>query len=266
MEDGEKPEEASGTERPSAEQRTTQSAAPAGPGRRLHTLAGGLALGVFLVLHLLTNASALGGPGMYDAIAGAIARSKLLIVLELCILVPLVFHFGYGLELLRRRATPDAESDRYGDRRLWVVQRVGATFVLAFIVGHIWELRGQRLFFGLSESALYTVLAAHLSWTWGGVPWIALAYLVGIGAVAFHFSSGLFAATATWRILTDPAGRRRMRIATVALGALLFLLGAATVIALATGTRLLPAGDADSPWNAPCGTAAPAAPQPGPSR
>ncbi len=223
--------------------------------RRLHTLSGALVLGGFFALHLLTNASALGGAARYDAIVGAIERSRVLPFFEILMVVPLAFHVGYGIQLLRRKNTPDTEIDRYGDRRLWIGQRVSATFVFVFVLVHLWELRVQRMFFGLAPDALHTVLTARLSWTWGGVPWLALCYLLGIGATAFHLSNGLFAATAAWNLATAEPARRRMRLVTSLLGVGLFLAGAVTVVGLATGTRLLPEPDDVTP----CGSAVPSA-------
>lgn len=227
--------------------------------RKLHALSGALALGVFLVEHIATNASALGGRGAYDAIVGAIERSRVLPFVEVVfILLPLGFHAGYGLQLLRAEAAPDAVVERYGDRRLWRLQRLSAVFVLVFVLAHLWELRVQRLVFGLPADALYTTLTARLSSTWAGVPFIALFYVLGLFAVAVHLANGLFAATAAWNVAASPSGRRRARIATLALGGVLFAVGASTVIALATGTRLLPGADGDSAAvEVPCGSAAP---------
>jgi succinate dehydrogenase / fumarate reductase cytochrome b subunit len=239
---------------------TAEAASPPlrGRHRRLHTLAGALVLGAYLIVHLLTNASALGGPGSYDAVVGAIQRWKLLPLIEVVfVLVPLSFHAGYGIHLLRKSGTPDAEIERYGENRLlWVIQRISALFVLVFVIAHVWELRVQKLLFGLSAESFYTTLAAHLSWTWASVPWIALFYLLGIFAVTVHFSNGVFAATASWGVGTNPAGRRLTRALTVAVGVVLFTIGAMTVIGLATGTRLLPGADGDSAARAmPCGSA-----------
>jgi succinate dehydrogenase / fumarate reductase cytochrome b subunit len=230
--------------------------------RRWHTLSGGLVLAAFLVEHLLTNASALGGAASFDAVVGSILRLRVLPLFEVVfILVPLGFHAGAGIHLLRSGSADDA-MERYGDRRLWIVQRISAVFVFLFVLGHLWELRIQRLFFGLAPSGVYTTLTAHLSWTWAGVPWIALGYLLGIFATAFHLANGLFAATAAWKLAVDPRGRRRMRVLTVALGIVLSVIGAATVIGLATGTRLLPGADDDSGPPAPCGSSAAPTPPP----
>jgi succinate dehydrogenase hydrophobic anchor subunit len=145
-----------------------------------------------------------------------------------------------------------------------MLQRWTAVVALVFVLVHVWELRLQRLFFGLPPEALYTALTAHLSSTWAGVPWRALFYVAGTLAVTAHFASGLRASVGD--------GRPRVRIVTVALGIALFLLGTATVIGVATGTRLLPAADDDSGPLAPCGSAVGPerpplqAPRPAPSR
>lgn len=221
-------------------------------GRRLHTVSGAIVLGAFLVEHLLTNASVLGGAAYYDQIVGGIERWKLLPLFEvLFIILPLGFHAIYGLMLLRRPPV-DGEVERYGDRRYWTLQRVTAPIVLLFVVVHFWELRAQRLFFGMSADVLYTTLTAHLSSTWASVPWVALFYVVGIGATCFHLANGLFAASAVKGWATP-----RMRIFTNLIGGALFILGLLTVLGFATGTRLLNGPD---PNTAPCGADVPTVP------
>jgi succinate dehydrogenase/fumarate reductase cytochrome b subunit len=126
---------------------------------------------------------------------------------------------------------------------------------LVFVLGHLWELRFQRLFFGLSSAAVQTTLSAHLSSTVAGFPWAAVLYLFGTFAAVFHLANGLFAATDALGVATTASGRARARLLTTVLGAILFLLGAGAVFAFATGTRLLPGPGGDSPpGSAPCGT------------
>jgi succinate dehydrogenase/fumarate reductase cytochrome b subunit len=265
-------DEAKAPKEQSAPPSPTTPSASEGPGgaadtpdrwRRLHTLSGAGVLALFVVEHLITNASALAGEGAYARVVGSIERWPLLPLIELLVLVPLGYHAGYGILRLglrpRPRGTPDAVIERYGDGRLWGLQRISAAVLLVFLLVHLWELRLQKLFFGLEPEAFHTVLSAHLSWTWAGVPWVALFYVLGLAATAFHFSNGLFAATAEWRRAEGSAGYRRVRIVTALLGAVLFLVGATTVVGFATGTRLLPAADGNS---APCGPAAPSPPPP----
>jgi succinate dehydrogenase / fumarate reductase cytochrome b subunit len=218
--------------------------------QRLHGLAGVYGLGVFLVGHLAVQASALGGASRYAATLGAI-RPWMSAIVDLFVLSALAVHVTLGARLLRS-APPDARIERYGDHRLWVAQRMSAGVVLVFLVVHLAELRLQRLFFGVDASAMHTVLAARLSSTWAGVPWRALVYVIGVGAAAFHFQSGLSAAIARGR-----------RAVTIGLGILLFVVGTVTVVGVATGTRLLAPAEAGS---APCGAPVERAPFAAPSR
>ncbi len=228
--------------------------------RRLHTIAGAVLLGTFLVGHLFTHASALGGERSYDRVVGALARSPLGSVVEVVfVLIPFAFHVGYGIHLLARERAGDVGAQAFGSRRSWLLQRISAGVLLVFVLVHVWHLRLQRLFFGLSADALYTELTARLSSTWAGIPWVALFYLLGVLAASAHAANGLFAATGTWNVASSDRGRQRMRLLTATLGLVLFLVGAATVIGTATGTRLLPGADDDSAApSAPCGSAVPA--------
>jgi succinate dehydrogenase/fumarate reductase cytochrome b subunit len=220
---------------------------------RHHSLAGVYGLGIFLVGHLVVQASALGGEGRYTTTVVAI-RPWLTGIVDVLVLAALVVHVGHGLRFLRA-APSDARLDRFGDRRLSVAQRMSAVLVLVFVLVHLFELRLQRLFFGLEPAGLFTALSAQLSWTWAGVPWKALFYVIGIAATSFHFANGLFAAT---------AARGRSRALTVILGVVLFGLGTLTTIGIATGTRLLPPAGADSA--PPCGAPAAKTPVAAPSR
>ncbi len=226
--------------------------------RRLHRASGAIALATFVVVHVLVQASALGGQSRYDAIAGPLARMAVAPIVEaLFVLAPLAIHVGCGLYLFRRGSNA-LDDERYPSRRLWVVQRASAAFALVFVVSHAWELRIQRLFLGLAPDGLYSTMAANLSSTAVGVPWRALFYVLGIAAIAIHLANGLHAGAAK----LEPPARRRVRIATVALGLGIFVVGSATVIGLATGTRLLPGADDDSGRQAPppCGSAVKQAP------
>ncbi len=222
--------------------------------RGLHRRSGVAFLAVFVGGHLLTQASALGGLARYDAVAGAIVRSPLHVVLEAFVLAPLLVHVVTGLALMR---SPANDTERYGDRRFHVGQRIAGAILLVFLLVHVWQTRGERMLLGFPAAALYGALAARLSSTWLGIPWYAVLYVLGTAAAAFHLGNGLFAA------LAGPArDERRVRTATAGLGILLFVVGTATVIGLATGTRLLPGADDDSGPLTPCGPSASPAPPP----
>jgi succinate dehydrogenase / fumarate reductase cytochrome b subunit len=220
--------------------------------RRWHRISGALALGLFLVAHLVTNASVVAGETAYRRVVVASGRSSVVVAIQVLVLLVLAFHAGYGVSLafLRKRASDaDAAAARYGDRRWWAVQRALAVVVLVFLAVHLSEVALPRLTSGLTPNQYYTVLAAHLSWTWAGVPWFAIFYLVGLGATAFHFANGLSAASGGGPV---PGVRKT----TVALGLVLFALGSASVVSFATGTRLLPAPTPTEEESPACGPSA----------
>lgn len=222
--------------------------------RRLHSLSGVLPVGVFLVEHLWTNAAALAGQGSFDRAVARIQSIPFLPLVEVFgILLPLAFHALYGL-VIAREARVNAPAYPYGRNWLYVLQRISGVVILAFVLGHLWELRVQKWLFGMGSAAFYGKLEQHLSWTWAGVPWIALGYLVGIAASVFHLANGLVGFCVTWGITTSRAAQRRAGAAFGALGVVLFLLAWGTVFSLATGTRLLP--EADEGKSRSCGPAA----------
>ncbi len=217
--------------------------------RRLHAIAGVVPLGVFVVVHVVVNASALAGAARFDRVVGGLARLPISTPFETIFVgVPLAYHAFYGLTRALKRPR-DAEEHGYRHPRLDVLMRITSLVLLVFIVAHVWELRIHRAAFGGSIAALHTRLTMHLSSTTGGVPWIALGYVLGLAAACFHLPYGCYAVLAS-------AGRatRRTAAAALAAGALLFVVGTATVIALATGGTLFE--DEDPASKVPCGSAA----------
>lgn len=214
--------------------------------RRLHAIAGVVPLGVFLVVHVLVQASALGGAARFDRVVGGLARMPIATPFEtLFVGVPLAYHALYGLRRSFVRPA-DAEAHGYTRPRLDLLMRITSLVLLVFIVAHAWELRIHRAAFGGSIAALHTRLSMHLSSTSGGTPWTALGYVVGVAAAAFHLAYGCNAVLAA-------SGRatRGRAIACIAGGALLFGVGVTTVIALATGGTLF--AEEDPASAVPCG-------------
>jgi succinate dehydrogenase/fumarate reductase cytochrome b subunit (b558 family) len=210
--------------------------------RRLHALTGVIPLGVFVVLHLLLNATALAGPSRFDRVVGGLARSPIEPFVTLVFVgLPLAYHALYGIRRVFR-APPDAEASGYRRPRLDGLMRFTSIVLFVFVIAHTIEMRVDR-----SPAALHTKLMMDLSSTKWGVPLVAFGYLVGVAAVAFHLAYGCFA-------VLESRGRatRRAAIVSAAGGAFLFLLGSATVIAFAGGGTLIE--DVDPAKQVPCPT------------
>jgi succinate dehydrogenase / fumarate reductase, cytochrome b subunit len=227
-----------------SEGRTNDSEAERAPSRRafllrrLHSLSGVLPVGVFLVVHLWTNASALGGREPFDHAVDEIQKLPVLPLVEVGgVLLPLAFHAIFGV-YLATQGRPNVGRYSYGRNWSYVFQRITGAIAFVFILAHLWELRIQKWLFGLSHHAFYDTLASHLGSVKFGAPWMALFYLVGIGASVFHLANGLVTSTLTWGIVTTRGAQRRLTWVVASLGVVLFLLGASTVLSLSTGTTV----------------------------
>jgi succinate dehydrogenase / fumarate reductase, cytochrome b subunit len=196
-------------------------------------------LGAFLVLHLFTNAQALLGRARFeDAVVESNALPFATPLEVIFIFLPLLFHAGYGIRLALR-AKSDLKNYPHGKHWGYVMQRATGVVALAFIVWHLYQYRWQRFGGKLAEMDFHGELCASLSSTQSGVPWTALAYLIGTAAVIFHFSNGLYGFFFSFGITTTREGTRVTSATFGMIGALLFAVAASTIIFFATGSRLL---------------------------
>jgi succinate dehydrogenase/fumarate reductase cytochrome b subunit len=239
----------------------------------LHSVTGVFPLGVFLVVHLWTNARALQGEDSFTGTATSLQGLPFLPVIEVFgILLPLAFHSFYGVYLALSGPPPglppisgggvSVDGDggdgspfprNRGKGRGWGLSgrewglRVSGVVALVFVLYHLWELPVQRAFHGLRVESFYQTLEARLSATYWGIPWTAMLYLVGITATVFHFAIGLERFWMSRAVSLTRAAERRIAAVCWGIGLILFAMGADTLLFFATGTRLYPGHRADSP-------------------
>lgn len=217
--------------------------------RRMHSVAGVVPLGVFLVVHVLVQATALSGPLRYGRVVSGLARLPGAGAVELVFVgLPLALHALYGLARSFRRPK-DAEAWGYRRPGLDLLMRITSLVLFVFVIAHVWTLRLGRALHGGAVDALHTRLTMQLSSTWGGVPWIALAFVVALAAASFHLAYGGYAV-----LLASGRTTRRTAAAAIGFGSVLFCVGTATVIALSSGGTLF--DDVDPVSEVPCGSGA----------
>lgn len=207
--------------------------------RRVMSLCGVVPLGVFTLAHLLAMAQAFRGP---EAFSGALARlTPLRLGLEAFLIgVPLLLHAGIGLSIATR-ARPNVGRYPYSGNHAWALQRASGVVVLLFVLAHLWEYRVKVLLGQSASPDFHADLVASLSSTGpAGLPVYAAGYLVGVAATVYHLVNGVAGFSASFGLVSSARALRRVQLCCGVLGALLFLLSAATVIHLATGTA--------SPW------------------
>jgi len=221
--------------------------------RRLHSLSGVFPVGVFLVEHLWTNAKAMAGQGSFDRAVREINHMPLLPLIEIFgIFLPLAFHAGYGVKLALD-GRPNVGKYPYSRNWLYTMQRVTGLIAFAFICWHLWEFRIAKLLGTMGPDDFYPTLVSHLSSTMKGVPVMAIVYLTGVGASVLHFANGLWGFSFSWGICVSRRSQRLFAVAFAAIGAIIFILGANTVLYFATGARFLSIpGGASSPTSDHC--------------
>jgi succinate dehydrogenase/fumarate reductase cytochrome b subunit (b558 family) len=226
--------------------------------KKLHSLSGVVPVGVFFVEHLWTNAKALQGEEAFTHAVADIQALPYLPLIEIFgIFLPLAFHAFYGI-ILAFQSKPNVKAYSYARNWLYVLQRASGLVAFVFIGYHLYEYRIQKWLFGMQSDAFYGALSSHLSSTQISVPWLALAYLVGILAASFHFANGLWGVLFSWGVTVTRTSQRRSAYACAAIGIALFILGANTVLYFATGTRFyLPSDIVTKGQAAACGPSSP---------
>lgn len=202
--------------------------------RRLHALSGVVPLGAFLVEHLWATAGAMKSRAAFDARVLWLDRSRAGLAFEIVfILAPLAFHALYGVVLAFDK-TEKEDAYPYPDHRFRLLLRASGIAALVFIAWHMWELPIARMLGRIPVDGLFDIASMHLSTTVRGVPWRAIGYFLGLFATLFHFAYGLISFSFS-RKPNDAMALRRSTFRAGAFAALLFLLGGATILSLATG-------------------------------
>jgi succinate dehydrogenase/fumarate reductase cytochrome b subunit (b558 family) len=212
--------------------------------RKLHSLSGVLPVGLFMLVHLWTNAKALQGQARFDDAVAEINHMPYLPIIEVVgILLPLLFHALYGVKLALE-SKPNVGRYAYSRNWMYTLQRVTGLLAFAFISYHLWEYWTQKVLGKLTTEQFYPALCANMSSTVHGVPVTALVYVVGIAAATFHFANGLWGFCFSWGITVSRRAQRMSATVFGVVGLAIFLLGANTAIYFATGSRLAVFGSA----------------------
>jgi succinate dehydrogenase / fumarate reductase cytochrome b subunit len=199
--------------------------------RKLFAFFGVVPLGAFVFVHVITTSTAMSGAARFDRV---FARTPVLTSFTmLVVMAPLVAHAVWGLLAAREPRSLHLSAWLPGLRR-W-----SAIVLLAFLVAHIIELPLRGWLGSLSSDAMFDVMSAHMSSTWHALPLVALGYLVGTAATLFHLATALWASFRVSGVLVADRTSALLKWGIIATSAVLFVIAGATIVYLATGTRLL---------------------------
>jgi succinate dehydrogenase/fumarate reductase cytochrome b subunit (b558 family) len=206
--------------------------------KKLHSLTGIVPVGGYMCFHLWENATALQGQDRFTEMVQGINHMPYVWLLEwILILIPLGFHAVYGVALALK-GKPNVGHYTYSRNWMYTLQRVTGILAFLFIGYHLWEIWWQKMTGHTTPEQFYSTLCASLSSTMGGVPVIALVYILGIAACVFHFANGLWGFCFSWGITVSRRSQRMAAVVFGVLGIAIFLLGANTAIYFATGSRI----------------------------
>jgi succinate dehydrogenase / fumarate reductase cytochrome b subunit len=207
--------------------------------RRLHSLTGALALGLFLLGQLWIQGRALQGASAYESALSFGMPTKLWMVLEVpLVYLPLLFHAGYGIAIAGERAQGLGRRP-YRQSWAWWLQRASGAVALLFIAYHFWQFRWQVWRGQLTQQDFFPILCATLSSTAWGMPLAALGYLVGNAACIVHFCNGLSGFFFRWGITRTRHAVARTSFGLGVLGFALFAYACVGVVYFATGSTPL---------------------------
>lgn len=226
--------------------------------RRLHSLTGIVPIGVFLVVHLLTNSSILwgglaerhhAGGGMIDSGVAYFVREVRwineqvphLLLIEATLWVSILFHSVLGVYYAM---TGRANTDRYRYQGNWRyrLQRISGYVGVAFILYHVGTLRwgwtflvpgGTEWSYPFAASTLAAALRGSAEgFTIAGLA-VSVFYFVAVGLLVFHFANGLWTAAITWGLTVSASAQKRWGYVCAALGAALLAMGWGSVVGYA---------------------------------
>ncbi|WP_233095795.1 succinate dehydrogenase cytochrome b558 subunit [Alicyclobacillus sp. SO9] len=192
--------------------------------RRLHTLAGVIPVGLFLLEHLFTNATATDGPSAYNNAVRTIQQIPFLHFVEFFfIFVPLTYHGVYGLYVA---FTSGYNAGQYSWTRnvMFVLQRMTGVITFIFVVFHLWTTRfsGKAPTFAM----MHNLLNADPAYYWF--------MIIGVVAATFHFSNGLWSFLIHWGITVGARAQRVSAYTMVVVFVALAGIGIAALYALAS--------------------------------
>ena len=191
--------------------------------RKIHSLLGVIPLGLFIIEHMLTNYSAYeGGPQGFKDSVKFLNDLPLVFFLELFgIWLPLIFHGVYGL-YVAFQSNANTGRFQYGRNWAFTLQRISGVITFIFVFWHLYQTRFQVMIGNVTHEQLGGLMHDITTNNFYFV-----LYLIGIVAVAFHFSNGMWSFLVSWGITVGPRAQRissRIWMVVFIIVALLFIL------------------------------------------
>ena len=203
--------------------------------RRVHSLLGIVPLGLYMTVHLATNASLPNGTQTFQRAVFLIhSPGKLLPLIEWgLIFTPLIFHAVIGI-WIAKSGKSNSSQYKFRSNKRYTWQRWTGFIALVYLFFHILHLHGwfhisaweaiiRPLGFGMFRpfNAASSLVRAMQEW---GYVWPAF-YLVGMLACVYHLANGLWTSGITWGLWISPTAQARASKLCTVVGCGLAVLG-----------------------------------------
>ena len=203
--------------------------------RRLHSLAGLIPVGAYMVVHLVTNSTVLDSPATFQKNVYSIhALGKLLPFVEWTfIFIPLLFHAILGIVIVRG-GLPNSSQYQYASNVRYTLQRASGMVAFFFIMWHVFHMHGWFHFDAWLDNVAHRLMGAQFraynAASSAGEALqasllVQILYAVGILACVFHLANGLWTMGITWGVWVTPTAQRRADYVCGAFGLGLAVLG-----------------------------------------
>jgi succinate dehydrogenase / fumarate reductase cytochrome b subunit len=212
--------------------------------RRLHSLSGLVPVGAYMCIHLLTNASTLGGPAMFQKNVDLIHSlgPALPLVEWTFIFLPLIFHAVVGVAIIRSGQSNLSSYHLMGNVR-YFLQRATAWIALAFIAYHVFQMHGwfhnETYLKSIAEPLGGHKFDPHHATSTTAIalasPLMKVLYFVGVVSCVYHLANGLWTMGITWGVWTSAAAQRRANWICLAFGLALTAVGLGALVGASTG-------------------------------
>lgn len=183
-------------------------------------------LGVWTIVHVWNNLSVFKSPDAWQRDVTGYQHPLSLVVTSVVVLAPLLLHTVWGIGRLR---TSRPNNLRYGyfENLKYLLQRISAVGVLAFLGAHLWlAFLHPRLVEHRPEPFQDIATEMHYA------PATLVVYLLGTLGVAYHLGNGLFDFAWSWGIATSRRSLRGFQIASVVLFVVLLAMSWGVVFGL----------------------------------
>ena len=172
-----------------------------------------------MLFHFFENASARRGPDAFNMTVEDISKMPYIYAAEIFLLaIPIAFHSLYGL-FIRTPSRPDVVC--YSTARNWayLMQRVSGLIAFFYIIYHVLTTRIWALFVK-GDNITWLDMNQSLSHVS-----VALIYIVGIVAITYHFSNGLWSFCITWGVVTSRSAQQKLAQVTMVIFFILCVIG-----------------------------------------